>query len=225
VTGSGVNVTGSGVNGFLGKYYINGTNSWIRQFGDSHTFVSPSGISTDAGGIFVAGTGGQYDLFLSKYDSSGNMVWSTGFDAPDYSHVSGTEMSADTSGIYLTVISGHGTSLLAKYDKNGNNVWSIRMKPVPPGLKDSTPISVGDNGIYVSGGIVVGSNNFDADISAFSQSSSLVFFGLNPPFSFGLVGLLAGAVFLSLMFFRRQRKKRPRPQSTNYMRYGQKLAP
>jgi hypothetical protein len=67
---------------------------------------------------------------------------------------------------------------------------------------------VGQDGVYVGG---EASNN--AALSKYAQSSSLVLFGVNPPFSFGLVALLGGVVVLSLFWLRRQRKRgvrRPR---------------
>ncbi len=196
--------------GFLGSYDFSGALKWTRQFTCN---CAPSGVSADSTGIYVAGYssqgGGVTNGFLSKYDWNGNQLWTRNLDPPDYTSVAIFQMSVNPSGIYLamtTVRSG----FLMRYDGNGNQAWSFHMQ------RRLNTVSAGQNSVYVGGKDSFGDNaEGNAFITEFSQSSSLILFGLNPPYSFGLVSLLAGLTALSILWRRRERKKKVRPPSAN----------
>ena len=117
------------------------------------------------------------------------------FDSPDGTTVGTPRISVDSSGIYLALTTTRSGFLL-RYNGNGNQVWTVEM-PLT-----GNAVSAGQDGVYVGG---AASNN--AVLSKYGQSSSLVLFGVNPPFSFGLVALLGAVVVLSLLWLRRQRKR------------------
>jgi hypothetical protein len=156
-------------------------------------------------GIYVTGTSFQslgLGGTLAKYDLGGNQLWIKNFDSPDGTTVGTPRISANSSGIYLAITTSF-SGFLMKYDRNGNQVWAVQA-PV-----SASSVSVGQDGVYVGG---EASNN--ALLAKYGQSSSLVLFGVNPPFSFGLVALLGGIVTLSLFWLRKQRKNRiRRPKS------------
>jgi hypothetical protein len=215
----GVSVAGSdpyGSYAFVRMFYANGTLRWNRQL-----LLTPpifcscfvTGLSGDSSGIYVAGTldpyGPRNDMFLRKYDFKGNELWRVQSASTDYAGDFDVQLSTDSSGSYLSMQSAAGNYFLMKYDGNGNNVWSFRVQgmigagPLP---SRAMPIAVGENSVYVGG-----QTDLYARINAFGGSSSLIFFGLNPPFSFiVLVGLIAGSV-ASLVLFRRLRRSRVRP--------------
>jgi YVTN family beta-propeller protein len=69
---------------FVRKYDTNGNELWTRQFGTSATDSDQRAVSADSSGVYVAGhtlgalpgqtnSGGQ-DMFVRKYDPSGNEV-------------------------------------------------------------------------------------------------------------------------------------------------------
>ncbi len=133
-----------------------------------------------------------------------------------------TAMSTDSSGVYTAGFVGYlasgGSSsypFVSKYDFTGRQVWTQHFgKPDSGGIAG---ISVGRNGVYVGG------TNGYAFIEELSQSSSLILFGVNPPFSFGLAALLGGLVVTSLLWLRRRWRKKMRPP-TIVMRRGSKEA-
>ncbi|AFY82417.1 SBBP repeat-containing protein [Oscillatoria acuminata] len=125
---------------FFAKYDRDGNLVWIRQLGTSGWDQSP-GISTDKNGnIYITGytTGnlegvnaGTRDIFVTKYDPSGNLLWTEqlGTSSLDYSYGSATDSAGN---VYIT---GHTTGSLEgensggydvfaiKLDSNGNQVW------------------------------------------------------------------------------------------------------
>ena len=206
---SRVNVIGSGPSYFLRSYNSDGTLNWKENFSCS---CVPSGVAADASGIYVVEYSFQGGIgigsigTLVKYDSSGSQLWTRNFASPDATTVGTPRISVDSSGIYLAITTSF-SGFLMKYDRNGNQVWAVQA-PV-----SASSVSVGQDGVYVGG---EASNN--ALLAKYAQSSSLVLFGVNPPFSFGLVSLLGGVVVLSLFWLRRQRKRhvrRPRSAVPN----------
>jgi hypothetical protein len=154
-------------------------------------------VSTDASDIYIAGLANP-DGALVKYDPNGNMIWTKLLSAPDHTHVDNLQLSVDSSGIYLamaTSVSG----FLMRYDGKGNQLWSIQIP------RTTNSVSVGQEGVYVGG-----ASSGSALLSKYGQSSSLILFGVNPPISFAVVGLLGGVVVISLFWLRRQRKKHVR---------------
>ena len=213
---SGVYVTESdGVNpvdshAFVSRYDINGALQWTRQFDEPGftCWCGTNGISGDASGIYVLGSTrnalpgqslvGHTDTFIRKYDSKGNALWTIEFLAPYSTGASDEHISANPSGIFLLVFGS-----MLRYDSNGNRVWSI------PLHQTTGALSVGENNVYVGGpwGSDPGRKAF---AEAYDVSSSLVLFGVNPPFSFVIAGLLASAAALSVLWLRKGWKKKVR---------------
>jgi hypothetical protein len=193
------------------KYYPNGTLAWTDTCSCDH-----AAIAGDSSGIYVTGTvqtpGGASNGFLGKYDFNGNQLWTTSFSPHGYIDVQGVKASADSSGVYITGGTAGG-GLVIKYDSNGNEVWSVQ----PSWWPDT--ITVEDEGIYLGG---YGTSDL-ALIALMSKSSSLVFFGVNPPLSFGVLGLLVAVAVASILWFRRRWKKRFRPPSSSVDYRSQKI--
>ncbi len=95
---------------FLSKYDASGTLQWTRQFGTNREDVG-SGVSTDElASVYVSGTTagslegtntGEYDVFLSKYDASGTLLWNRQFGTNSFDLNNG--ISADGLGsVYVT---------------------------------------------------------------------------------------------------------------------------
>jgi uncharacterized protein (TIGR03437 family) len=92
---------------YVRKYDANGNLQWTRQFGTADNDVA-FGAFADATGMYVVGytrsvlgtasLGGE-DVFLRRYDSNGNALWTlqTGSVDDDY----GYGVAADASGIYI----------------------------------------------------------------------------------------------------------------------------
>ncbi|AFZ60550.1 SBBP repeat-containing protein [Anabaena cylindrica FACHB-243] len=138
------NVTQGAYDAYIAKYDTNGTQTWIKQFGtdqDDETI----GVSVDSNnniyvlgstaGAFAGNTNASgYDVFVSKYDSSGTQAWvkQLGSSGNNYANING--ISYDSTGnAFITgytdgTFSGN-TSLgsydgfVAKYSSTGTLAW------------------------------------------------------------------------------------------------------
>ena len=138
---------------FLAKYDSSGNVLWAKSAGGS-LYDYGSGLSTDrTGNVYVTGSfqsptitfgpytltnAGSYDIFLAKYDSSGNIGWVKNFggsgadegysvatDALANVYVTGFFTSPSISfGIYTLINAGADNIFLAKYDSLGNVLWA-----------------------------------------------------------------------------------------------------
>lgn len=131
-----------------------GVHLWSKIFGDT-SYQSPVGIASDAqGNVYVAGSfygtiqlggmplisAGSGDVFLAKFDLTGNHLWSKRFGDADSQDV--MDVAVDASG--NVVITGYfegaidfgdgfiqggddsmsGDLFVAKFDANGSLIWS-----------------------------------------------------------------------------------------------------
>ncbi len=142
------------------------------------------------------------DVFVAKYDWDGNLFWIRSFrpPSPGVAHLS---MSVDSSGVYMAFTTYFDGSYLARYDARGNSVWLFRIPSTP------YTISVGSGSVYVGGDIATTTGK-NAALSEFGQSSSLIFFGLIPPFSFFVVSLLIAAAAISVLWLRKRARSNVR---------------
>ena len=119
--------------------------SWIKQFGTSSDDLS-NYLSIDSSeNIYIVGTTngnlnennnfGENDIFLIKYDNSGNIKWTRQIGSTD--NDSGNRVSVDSSdNVYVTgYVKGsldnktylsNRDSFLINYDSEGNINWSIQ---------------------------------------------------------------------------------------------------
>ena len=210
----GVYVIGEG--GGPQKYGLNGTLLWARSCSCEAT-----GIASDSTSTYVVGSAqtatGLSDGFLTKYDSSGGKLWSRSFSAQGLNSVRKVEAAADSSGIYLTETTTEPRSFVMKYDINGNLMWSLQL-PLTTGLgaAPSDAISLGGSAIYVGGDSEAAVLDV-VFLTILDKSSSLIFFGVNPPFSFGILGVLVAAAITSVLWLRRRWTRTHRPPSKSSM--------
>ena len=151
---------------------------WTRQFGTSGVDIAYAMVADGSGNIYMAGgTGGTFpgqtssggvDAFITKYDTSGNEIWTRQFGnlVNEYEYV----MAADGAGnIYVAnTVSEYPSSvskflscgfahdaegshvLLAKYDTSGKEVWAGKFRT---GHWDTgyAIVAEGSENIYVAG--------------------------------------------------------------------------
>jgi len=207
---------------FVSKYDLSGTFEWSRQF-DTASFVcycTPTVLFADASGAYVGGSvldafPGQVpsgliggDGFLRKYDSSGGELYTLQFGpdhSPDHVSMGIRNISATSSGTYVTG-GGGGQLFLLKCDTGCQSIWSFRLQDASI---TALTTSLGDSAIYLAGYRTSGLDQLSF-IEELSFSSSLVFFGVNPPLSFGLVVLVAGLGIVGFALFRKLRRGRLR---------------
>jgi hypothetical protein len=165
-------------NVFLVKYDVNGNVLWANS---SVGFIgNGSSVSTDAiGNTYLTGnfqgspiTFGSYtltntgglDVFLTKYDTNGNVLWaknsvaasgnsfgnSVSSDAEGNAYITGCYSSPTINfGSYTLTNSGTQNSFLTKYDTYGNVLWA---KNVNGSNIQSQSVSNNSNCVYICGG-------------------------------------------------------------------------
>ena len=128
---------------FVRKYDGSGGNIWTRQFGSS-SYEYAYGVAVDgSGNVYVAGTtsgalpgqthSGGFDVFVRKYDGSGENIWTKQFGASDWDFAYG--VAADGPGnVYVAgaiydalpgqTHSGGYDAFVRKYDGSGGNIWT-----------------------------------------------------------------------------------------------------
>jgi outer membrane protein assembly factor BamB len=165
--------------GSLRAYDPSGAEIWTRHI-DSTPFVVPTALTVDTSGIYMVGdlagslpghtsAGGQ-DVFIIKYDFSGNELWSRQFgsSANDF----GRDVAADATGIYVLIedrffgfgVPGTGVS---KFDHSGNPLWTRFVA-----FERGEAIAVNPSGIYTTGSHFIGGSadysvlhGFDLDLN------------------------------------------------------------
>ena len=122
---------------FVRKYNLNGVELWTQQFGTSAVEFARS-ISVDGTALYVGGetlgafpgqtASGSRDAFISKFDTSGNPLWTRQFGSPLWEDVA--SVAADATAVYVAgrvVGSTSGTpAFVRKYDANGTELWTRR---------------------------------------------------------------------------------------------------
>jgi len=173
---------------FIAKYDANGNFKWANSMGGSNN-EEGWGIAVDkSGNVYVGGrfsspistfsnssatlnlvgtapnTYSNYDVFLVRYDSSGNYVWSKGMGSTGLDN--GRSVSVDDTGnIYIggeysdgidfgggsLTNAGETDIFVAKYDPNGNHLWSKGMGGKQPDEAYSIAADISGN-VYITGG-------------------------------------------------------------------------
>lgn len=137
----------------LAKFDVNGNHLWSKRFGDAYAQNAQAVATDGSGNVVISGFyGGSVDfgggpltslaganLFLAKFDASGNYLWSKSFGDSLYSSEDGMWVATDASDNVIitaefdgTIDFGGGTltsagSLdvaVAKFDAAGNHIWS-----------------------------------------------------------------------------------------------------
>ena len=167
---------------FLVKYNSSGTKQWTNQLGTSSSacgidqyktncgISAGNGVSTDSSGnIYVTGytvggldgntSSGYWDIFLTKYNSSGIKLWTKQLGNSGNQH--GKDVATDSSGnIYVTgytageldgnTSSGVSDIFLVKYDSSGTKKWTKQLGT--SSIDEGTSVTIDSSGnIYVTG--------------------------------------------------------------------------
>ena len=156
---------------FIAKYDASGNVLWVKQSGGTGLEVG-RGIAVDGNGnpyitgyfngnaIFNSTTltsAGSYDIFIAKYDASGNFQWAeragsngddfarnVAVDGSDNSYIVGTFRGLARFDSTALISSGLEDLFIAKYDPAGNVIWA---KKAGGTSKDAANgIDVDDNG-------------------------------------------------------------------------------
>ncbi len=154
---------------FLTKYNSSGNKQWTKQWGTSSNDFG-KGVTVDgSGNIYVTGytngdldgntNAGYYDIFLTKYSSSGNKQWTKQWGTAGDDR--GIDIAVDGSdNVYVTgytygsldgnIDTGSADIFLTKYDSSGNKQWTKQMGTSK--YDEATDVAVDTNGnVYITG--------------------------------------------------------------------------
>ncbi len=223
-TFNGVYASTSGV--YVSYYAVNRTRnlgSFLVKFDTSGGFVwnhyvgggVVNGIAGDSTGIYLSGASSGPSASIAKYDFSGNQIWVVSIASPDFTPIGDSYLSLDSSGVYISFDTAVGHEFLQKYDLYGHSAWGFQFQSPTHDENGFTTFRLSTNSgtVYVAGSIYSEGNTL-ALVGALGSSSSLVFFGINPPWSFMILGGFIGGSAISIITFRRLRRSRARPTRT-----------
>ncbi|MEX2758719.1 MAG: fibronectin type III domain-containing protein, partial [Candidatus Sigynarchaeota archaeon] len=135
VTGNTISYSVGGYrDAFLLKYDSAGTQLWYRTWGGTQADVGHHLSVDESGYIYVTGKeasfgGGLYDIFILKYDPSGNRLWNKtwGAEKDEFGFaIAVTSSNIFIAGCITPVISNatnYWDGLLLCLDTNGNPIW------------------------------------------------------------------------------------------------------
>ncbi len=125
---------------FLGKFDAFGNRLWIDQFGSGGEEISRAVSLDRAGNAFICGqtqgslggpNAGRHDMFVRKYDSTGNAMQThqLGSDQADDAYgvavdpTGNIHVGGHTGGSLDSPNSGKADAIIVKYDDVGNPLW------------------------------------------------------------------------------------------------------
>ncbi|MCT7989335.1 SBBP repeat-containing protein [Laspinema olomoucense] len=188
------NANVGGDDALLAKYDRDGNLQWTRQFGTPNDDKFRSLSIDDADNIYISGytqgalvtSNGNWDAFVTKYDTSGNQLWLEQFGTINSDQAWGS--TADSAGnVYVTGYttgslgssnSGSRDMFLTKYDTNGSLLWNQQLGTSASEQAMGVATDSAGN-VYITGytngslgGTNVGEN--DVVISKYDSNSNLM---------------------------------------------------
>lgn len=170
----------NGYNGYASHLAVNATGLYITGCFYGTTDFDPSPLVANL-------TANAADIFLAKYDFSGNYQWAKNIGGPDVDHVNSIALD-DLGNSYITgyfedsadfdptasvfnLISENGDAFFAKYDLNGDLNWVHDLSDDTSSFAYGLNISCYNNDqIFISGNFE-GTIDFDRDIGIFNLSA------------------------------------------------------
>ncbi len=178
-------LTNSGISStFIAKYDANGNVLWAKNSvnsGDAQALSAKTDVSGNVyitgfyaspaivfGSYTLTGFGSPGEVFLTKYNSNGNVLWakssiaSSIVDNTGYSVVTDLNGNAYITGYFSSPTISFGTYTLTntwaqsifliKYDSNGNVLWAKNSNGSAGSGNKGYSLSLDANNIYLSGG-------------------------------------------------------------------------
>ncbi len=158
-----------GYNIWLRKYDTNGNTLWTETYDSPNTYYDNDngrGVTVDtAGNVYVTGSEERSDLsqgwniWLRKYDTDGNTLWTQTYDSPNHYSDFGEGVAVDATGnVYITGcedrsdLSQSWNIWLRKYDTDGNTLWTQTYDSPDHGNDSGLGVAVDATGnVYVTG--------------------------------------------------------------------------
>jgi hypothetical protein len=172
--GFGNDYLGGGANQVLDIKIDGSGNRYMTGY-----FTGTADFDLGVGTANLTGAGGN-DIFLAKYDASGNYIWAKGMGGTGTGGNRGTSLCLDGSGNVLLTGFFNGTAdfdpgvgvanltsvgytdiFLAKYDASGNYIWAKGMGGTGTGGNRGTSLCLDGSGNVLLTGFFIGTADFD----------------------------------------------------------------
>ena len=177
VTGTTDSYGAGGNDMFLTKFSSTGSLSWSKTWGGTGNDTGNSIVQTSDGSLVVTGTTNSYgaggnDMFLTKFSSTGSLLWSktwggTGNDT-------GVSLfQTNDGGFVVTGSADDGSSgmYIARYNSSGTPLWSKTMS----WFSSNSIIQTNDGDFVVTGTTdSYGAGDNDVFLARFDQSGNLL---------------------------------------------------
>jgi len=152
---------------WLRKYDTDGNTLWTETYDSPyHDYDYGYGVTVDAAGnAYVTGSerrddlGQNQNIWLRKYDTDGNTLWTETYDSPSHASDVGYGVAVDAAGNVYVSGSEHRTDLgqsdniwLRKYDTDGNTLWTETYDSPSHASDESFGVALDSAGnVYVTG--------------------------------------------------------------------------
>ncbi len=166
----------------ISKYSNNGTLIWSKTWGGDGDDKAVSLVSTANGDIVITGNtnsfgAGNYDIFLIKYTTDGNLLWYKTWGGSGVDNGTSVIKMQDSSITLTGYTESYGSrfrdAVIIKFSNNGDLLWSRTWG----GLNNEIAYDItetADNSIIIAGSTSSYSGSEDAFISKFTNNGTLV---------------------------------------------------
>ena len=179
---------------FLTKFDSSGNELWGKQIGTSGNDRSHSVAVDSAGNVYISGStagdlegtnAGNYDAYLTKFDSSGNELWGKQIGS-SFTDISNSVVVDSSGNAYISgytegdlegTFAGSYEAFLTKFDSSGTELWTQQIGTSSNDISESVAVDSSGNA-YISGftqGDLEGTNagGNDAFLVKFSPSAAV----------------------------------------------------
>lgn len=181
VAGETYSYGAGGADAFLIKFTSAGVVSWNKVWGGASNEIDRRLVQTSDGGYAIAGYSASYgtggDIFLTKYDSSGNISWNKTWGGTNGEYGYGLVQSSDgglaVAGLTMSFGAGSYDSALIKFDSSGNFVWNKTWGGT--GIENGHNLAATSDGGYILSGDTTsfGAGNQDMFITKYTSSGAV----------------------------------------------------
>lgn len=205
---SQVNTTPADQTGRLTKLSINGDSPptatfSVNQQATTGTTTAQSTVVDSSGNVYVIGTAtgnlsnsqinqGSQDVYLTKYDSAGNVVWQQLLGSAGSANGYGLALDPATGGVVVagastadlsttSIANGNNDSFVASYSSDGTQNWVQQIPTLATNQANAVSVDASGN-IYIGGSVaggVIGAGqtaqgSSDAYLAELSSSGAIV---------------------------------------------------
>ena len=159
---------------------------WTRTHnGNANNSDYGNGIAVDASGnVYVIGdvrvTNEWMNIWIRKYDSAGNVIWTRTHDGPADNLDYGKGIAVDTSGNVYAIgderVTGEGANIwVRKYDSAGNVIWTRTHNGNANGSDYGNGITVDTKGnVYAIGNTTITGESYNIWVQKYNSAGNAI---------------------------------------------------